>query len=205
MLLNAGRKQPLPERSGFDGTEHSPGKKSGLKALNQLVFEKLKSKHPEIKPEWLPKPKYRDKTANKLTQAIIHWIQLNGGQAERISVSGRTIDHRQTVTDTLGHRRQIGSLQWIPGTMTRGSADISATIDGRSVKIEIKIGKDFQSDHQKQYQASIEASGGVYYIAKDFQSFYEWHTDYFKANPGSGSARAGEICSRHFSENELYQ
>jgi hypothetical protein len=63
---------------------------------------------------------------------------------------------------------------WTKGTGTPGSADISATIYGRSVKIEVKIGKDRQSEAQKNYQAMIERSGGTYIIAKDFDSFLEW-------------------------------
>jgi len=64
--------------------------------------------------------------------------------------------------------------QWTKGTGTPGSADISATIYGRSVKIEVKIGKDRQSEAQKNYQAMIERSGGTYIIAKDFDLFLEW-------------------------------
>ena len=58
-----------------------------------------------------------------------------------------------------------------PSTGTKGSADISAIIQGRSVKIEVKFGKDRQSEVQKQYQESVESAGGIYYIAKDFDSF----------------------------------
>ncbi|MCK9423987.1 MAG: hypothetical protein M0Q38_15490 [Bacteroidales bacterium] len=195
----------FPERSGHEGAEHSPGSKTGLRALNALAFEALKLKHPEIKAEWLPWPKYRDATANQLTQSIIMWIRLNGGQAERISVSGRTIDHRQVVTDCLGNRRMIGSLQWIPGTMTRGSADISATVKGRSLKVEVKIGRDRQSDAQRQYQRSIEAAGGVYVIARDFQGFYEWFTDYFRDFQRPKTDKAVKICGEHFQENRLFQ
>ena len=70
--------------------------------------------------------------------------------------------------------------------MTKGTADISATIPiyaackiGLSVKIEVKIGKDRQSEDQKKYEKSIINAGGVYYIAKDFNSFYEWYNNNF--------------------------
>jgi hypothetical protein len=42
------------------------------------------------------------------------------------------------------------------------------------VKIEVKIGKDRQSEAQKKYQEDIERAGGVYLIARDFDSFVEW-------------------------------
>jgi hypothetical protein len=71
--------------------------------------------------------------------------------------------------------------QWTKGTGTPGSADISATIYGRSVKIEVKIGKDKQSVVQKQYQLMIEAAGGIYIISKTFDDFVEWY-DMFSQN-----------------------
>ena len=51
---------------------------------------------------------------------------------------------------------------------------------GRSVKIEVKIGKDKQSDAQKAYQADVEKAMGIYYIAKDFDTFYEWYKNLTK-------------------------
>lgn len=113
--------------------------------------------------------------ANDITKAIIKFLRLSGHQAERINTMGRTIDNRKTVYDCLGHARQIGSTKYIPTTGTKGSADISATIQGRSVKIEVKAGRDRQSDAQKQYQADIERAGGVYIIAHSFDEFYEWY------------------------------
>jgi hypothetical protein len=162
----------------------------------------MKLKYEGIRPELLPRPKYRERTANQLTQSIIHYIKLLGNQAERISVSGRTIDHRQTFTDVLGHQRTIGKLSWIPGTMTRGSADVSATIAGRSVKIEVKIGKDRMSDAQRQYQHDIEAAGGIYIIARDFQGFYDWYNDYFEAKPAHEQDYLASRCAEHFQQNQ---
>ncbi|MCQ2271156.1 MAG: hypothetical protein MJZ52_08050, partial [Bacteroidales bacterium] len=89
------------------------------------------------------------------------YIRLQGGQAERINTTGIPQDTRQQVTDVLGRTRTIGSVTWRTGGGTRGSADISATIRGRSVKIEVKIGRDHQSEAQRQYQAAIEAAGGL--------------------------------------------
>lgn len=65
--------------------------------------------------------------------------------------------------------------------MTVGTADISATIRGRSVKIEVKIGRDRQSEAQKRYQASIEAAGGIYYIARNIDDFMQWYNQTFGA------------------------
>ena len=64
--------------------------------------------------------------------------------------------------------------------MTRGTADIHAIIKGRAVKIEVKIKADSQSIWQKAYQKDVEKAGGIYYIAKDFDSFYVWYNKTFK-------------------------
>lgn len=116
---------------------------------------------------YIPKPTYTDTTANGLTKCIIDFIMLHGGQAERISVMGRPI------------KQANGNYMFGKSHMTAGTADISATICGRSVKIEVKIGKDRQSEKQAKYQHDIERAGGLYYIARDFGSFVEWYNNVF--------------------------
>lgn len=151
-------------------------------ALNILIDLSIKDKHfkcPSFPIEYLPKPKYNDRTANGLTKCIIDYIRLCGGQAERINSTGRTIDQRKSYTDVLGRARTIGSIKWIYGTSTNGTADISATIKGKSVKIEVKIGKDKQSEVQKKYQKELEQAGGIYFLAKNFEEFYIWHEKNF--------------------------
>ena len=140
----------------------------------------LLAEHKAKYPDWPDRParylgKWSDRTANGLTRMIIKFLQLSGWQAERISVTGRLVDNRKVVTNVLGQRQQIGSAYYIPGTMTKGSADISATINGQSVKIEVKIGKDRQSKDQKAYQQEIEKAGGIYVIARTFQGFFDWY------------------------------
>jgi hypothetical protein len=76
---------------------------------------------------------------------------------------------------------KVIGVTWTKGTSTAGSADISATIKGRSVKIEVKIGKDRQSEAQKRYQENIEKAGGTYIIAKDFDSFVEWYNQFIES------------------------
>jgi hypothetical protein len=152
-----------------------------MKALDILKDQKLKQlreQYPSLPEYAIKKPKYTDKTANGLTKCIIDYLILNGCQAERINTAGRVIDERKHVTNVVGITKVIGSMKYIPTTGTKGSADISATIKGRSVKIEVKIGKDRQSDHQKRYQEMIERAGGVYIIAKDFQWFYDWFKEF---------------------------
>lgn len=125
------------------------------------------AKHSTIPPDYIPRPKRTDKTANGLTQCIIDYIRLNGGQAERISVTGRPIEYKDRKGRALG-------VMWVKSNMTIGTADISATIKGLSVKIEVKIGTDKQSAEQIRYQKQIESAGGKYFVARNFASFVEW-------------------------------
>ena len=150
-------------------------KPQSIKQLESELMKLKRLKYPSIPAECLAPITHTDKTANGLTKAIIAFIQLNGGQSERINTMGRPIDRRKVYTDTVGLTRTIGSVEWIPGTGTRGSADISATINGKSVKIEVKIGADRQSEAQKEYQRNIEQAGGVYFIARCFDEFVEWY------------------------------
>lgn len=120
--------------------------------------------------KYMPKDKFSDKTANGLTKAVIAWITLHGFQAERISTQGTYIEGKVVGTGFYGSKQLKG--KYIPGQGTKGSADISATIMGRSVKIEIKM-KDKQSEAQKKYQADIERAGGTYWLVHNFDEFIE--------------------------------
>lgn len=155
-------------------------KKENKQRLIDLELEYKKEKYPSMPIEYLTTKTYNDNSANALTKSVIAWITLNGYQAERISNTGRVIDNRKTYKDVLGVRKVIGDIKYIKGQGTNGTADISATIKGRSVKIEIKYGKDRQSEAQKHYQDMIERAGGVYVIVKDFDSFVEWYENFIK-------------------------
>lgn len=152
-------------------------KSNAVKELERVAFEKLKEKYPSF--PFPIKAKYTDQTSNGLTKAVIDYITLRGFQAERINSTGRQIDSRTASRDVLGNVRTIGSVKWIKGSGQVGSSDISATIQGRSVKIEIKCeatGDKYQSQGQIDYQKKIEASGGIYLIVRNFEEFFFWFT-----------------------------
>jgi hypothetical protein len=151
-----------------------------LDRLKQLKLNESIKKRPNVPLYALESalPKYTDKTANGLTRCILEFLELCDYQVERINTMGRPIDNRKQVTDVIGRTKTIGSMTWGKSTATKGSADISATIQGRSVKIEVKIGKDRQSQDQKNYQAKIEKSGGQYWIAKNFDDFIKKYDDF---------------------------
>ena len=152
-----------------------------LDRLKHLKQEAMLESYPNVPKYALSAPKYEDKTANGLTKCIIEFLQLSNHQAERINTMGRPIDNRKQVTDVIGRTKTIGSMTWGKSTATKGSADISATIQGRSVKIEVKIGADRQSEDQKVYQANIEKSGGKYWIAKNFDDFIKKYDEFLES------------------------
>lgn len=133
-------------------------KSTAVKKLENMAYEALKKRYPNF--PYHPHPKFNDSTANGLTRCVVEYIKLRGFQAERINTTGVKIGDR-----------------WVKGSSQAGSADISATIQGRSVKIEIKCeasGDHYQSEAQKEYQKQVEAAGGVYLIVRTFQGFYDW-------------------------------
>ena len=152
-----------------------------LDILRELKLKHSIKEHPNVPYYALPLPKYEDKTANGLTRCIIDYLQLCNHQAERINTMGRPIDNRKQVTDVLGRTKTIGTMTWGKSTATKGSSDISATIKGRSVKIEVKIGKDRQSQDQKIYQSNIESSGGQYWIVKNFDDFIKKYDEFIES------------------------
>jgi hypothetical protein len=156
-------------------------KRSNKDKLNALMMEQLKQKFPNMPEAYIPKTDWTDNSANALTKCVIAWIQFNGGQAERISSQGQYREGAkiQVGSGIMAHTKQLPG-KWTPGQSTKGTADISATIRGRSVKIEIKQ-KDKQSEAQKQYQQAIENAGGVYIIVRDFDSFVVWYDNFIKS------------------------
>jgi hypothetical protein len=130
--------------------------------LMNLKQENGRTKHPSVPEYARPKPSYKTSDANGLTKAIVDYIDLSGGWATRISTEGRYIE-------SLGKR--------IPSSVKKGTADIHAVWKGMHLSIEVKIGKDKQSDEQKEIQTAVTKAGGQYYIAKDFDTFHQWITN----------------------------
>lgn len=130
--------------------------------LMNMKQENGRTKYPSVPDYARPKSKIKTNDANGLTKAIIDFIDLSGGWATRISVEGRYIE-------SLKKR--------IPSSVKKGTADIHAVYKGKHLSIEVKIGKDRQSDEQKAVQKSVEAAGGIYFIATTFEAFHQWITN----------------------------
>ena len=116
--------------------------------------------HPLI-PRW--------KTANGLTTFIINYLNWSGHRATRIAASGRLIDSGMVMESGV----RLKGKKWIPGSTRKGSSDISATIFGRSVMFEIKIGNDKPSPDQLKEQERERKAGGQYHFVKTPEQFFE--------------------------------
>ena len=140
---------------------------TALQILKQLKCEQIRKEHPGLPEAAITPGKFSDSTANGLTKCIVAFITLSGGFATRVTTTGRMIPTGKTEVFA-------GKLKYIPGTTKRGTPDIMGVLNGKNLAIEVKIGKDRQSEAQKQVEADINASGGYYFIARDFESFYQW-------------------------------
>jgi hypothetical protein len=130
---------------------------------------------------------YNDKTANGLTKCIIAFLNLSGHFAERINTMGRVIGVEPEQRDVMGKVQTKAKAKYIPTTGEKGSADISSTIKvsingmslGLSVKWEVKIKKDRQSEDQKKYEQRTTDSGGYYFIVRTYDDFMDQYEQLF--------------------------
>ena len=144
--------------------------------LKALELESKIAKYPSMNPKYIGLTEWTDNSANSLTNSIIFYINATGNQAERIGSQGQYREGKKIEVGTgeIAYTKQLPG-KWTKGQGTKGTADISSIINGKSVKIEVKYGRDIQSEAQKQYQNKIETAGGIYYIARDFDTFIEWY------------------------------
>lgn len=102
------------------------------------------------------KRSFRDDTANGLAGCIEAWAKINGAFYQRQNSQGQ-YDSRLKM--------------WRKSGTTKGIADVQITYQGKTYNLEIKIGKDRQSDVQKDVEARIKAAGGHYAVVKCFDDF----------------------------------
>ena len=155
-----------------------------IQAFNQLKKLYLldqRNRFPSVPEYGIVSPKYTDKTSNGLTKCVCDYIRLSGFFCERTSNTGRIIDNRKDVTDCIGRTKTIGTITRIKSSGTNGTSDLKAIIQGKAVMIEIKClatGDRIRPD-QLRYKLQVEQAGGIYYIARDFTSFFDWFNSSF--------------------------
>lgn len=107
--------------------------------------------------------------SNGLTRMILYFLKWEGWRATRVSSAGRLV----TKSEKMPSGISLQGKGWIPSTTRKGSADISATIKGRSVMFEVKIGRDKPSEYQLREQELERKSGGIYEFVHDADEFFE--------------------------------
>lgn len=108
-------------------------------------------------------------TANGLTTFICNFLSWMNHRATRINVSGRLVDG----VEKQPSGAKVGVKKWIPSSTRKGTADISATIKGRSVMIEIKVGRDKPRPDQLSEQIRERNAGGIYEFIGTPDEFFD--------------------------------
>jgi len=125
---------------------------------NETHYDWFKEQYPAAFKDgfYSPPPMPTITNANGLTKYITNFLFWKGHRATRVNVQGRIVKGK-----------------WIPSSTRKGSADISATIKGRSVMIEIKVGSDRPRPEQLQEQERERRSGGIYEFISTPEQFLE--------------------------------
>lgn len=111
-------------------------------------------------------------TSNGLTTFIVNFLTWKGCRATRINVSGRLIEQPEKQASGI----ILGVKKYMHSRTRKGTADISSTINGKSVMWEVKIGRDRPSQHQLDEQQREQRAGGQYHFvhtAAEFLSLYD--------------------------------
>lgn len=158
---------------------------TALQYLKEQKLKELRERYPTT-TAFDHQANFKDTSEKTLEDCILYFATLEGFQAERIKVKANRIDKRKTYVDAVGFQRTIGTVTWAKSSMQAGSADMSLTIPkkfentviGVSVKVEIKIGKDYIKKNQVIYRDQIYAAGGEYWIVKTFEDFYTQYKNF---------------------------
>jgi hypothetical protein len=125
---------------------------------NEAHHEWFKEQYPAAFKDgfYSPPPMPTITKANGLTKYITNFLFWKGHRATRVNVQGRIVKGK-----------------WIPSSTRKGTADISATIKGRSVMIEIKVGSDRARPEQLQEQERERKASGIYEFIRTAEEFLE--------------------------------
>jgi hypothetical protein len=132
-------------------------KNNSTQILTKLDIADKSRKHPNVK--YLAPTKYTEATANGLTRMVCDYIKFSGGMAERVNSMG--------IYD-------VKLKRFRPSGSRKGTSDIKALFNGKSLSIEVKIGRDKLSNYQREYANDVIKSGGFYFVATNFADFHQW-------------------------------
>lgn len=141
-----------------------------LKTLAETVSA---GKHPNIPAHARPVLKYSDKDAGSLTTAVLSYLRnIKKCRVWRQPSEGRYIEG-QSVTNVIGQTIQTRKGIFIPRDKHAiGIGDIAGVVPGgKAIFVEIKIGRDRQSEEQIEFENDIKRLGGIYVIARTWDGF----------------------------------
>jgi len=140
-----------------------------LRELAEQIAAKRYAKIP--KHAW-KNVKFSDSGANELTKAILAYFELKGIKAWRQASEGRFIQGKE-YKDMYGRSVREKGMYIPRSKAAKGSGDITVILPplGRRLDVEVKYGKDRQSDDQKRFQSELEAMGGLYIIVRTWEDF----------------------------------
>lgn len=141
-------------------------KPTAVKELEKMAFEHH-YRYSVLPIQYRTPFRFRDDSANGLTDCIVKYISLSGGFVSRY---GGIYD------------RKLGKFR--PGTNRKGLPDIIGTFQGKSIFVEVKFGRDKMSEHQEKVRDEQTASGGLFYLAHNFTEFKDWFDRLINKNPG---------------------
>lgn len=132
-------------------------KPEAVRLLEQLADDEAQRLHPSIDPRYLAPRKFRDDSAGQLTACIVQYAKLRGCFASRLNNTGI-----------------YRNGQYTRSTSRRGLPDVLITLNGMSLFIEVKVGRDRMSQHQERVRDDQHKAGGLYFVAHDFTDFKLW-------------------------------
>lgn len=132
-------------------------KPDSVKRLEQEYFE-WKYRNSTIPVQCRFKKPFRDDTANGLAGCVEAWCKVHGAFYQRQNSQGQ-YDGRLKM--------------WRKSGTTKGIADVQVTYKGKTYNLEIKVGKDRQSEVQREVEQRIKAAGGHYAIIHCYDDFLQ--------------------------------
>ena len=121
----------------------------------------------------LSQRRFSDDSSPRLIKCFLSVPKLKEHQAEGIGSTWKIIARTKSSIEVVGKRITIGQYDWPYGNGANGTADKSAIIDGRSEKIDIKIGSEPLNYHISNYQEYVKKAGGLSLITWSFEQFYQ--------------------------------
>lgn len=131
--------------------------------LQNFIGEQTARKPRTVRKKGEAKPE----NANELTRRIVAHIRANGGFATRLSSTGT-------------YRADL--KKFVPSQQVSGLPDVTGVFNGRSLWVEIKVGRDQLSEAQKRTISGLIVAGAAVFVSRDFEGFLQWFTA-FKTLP----------------------